>query len=138
MNIFEHLELEEPSEAFEQAPDMTPTKAPIFRAEHPVDIDETYFAFYLLFRDFAKLRTEVSRAWSGYNKGGHDIVAASITTNVAVDLARSMAEELKKMSEKHGGVMKIYQVFCASQFIPESNVERMSKKEIENILNYRE
>ncbi|PVH92820.1 hypothetical protein DM02DRAFT_698351 [Periconia macrospinosa] len=138
MNIFEHLELEEPSEAFEQAPDMTPTKAPIFRAEHPVDMEEAYFVFYLLLRDFANLRTEVLRAWSGYNQGGHDIIAASITTNIAVDLARSMTEELRKLSEKHSGIMKMYQVFCASQFISESTAKRMCKKDIENILNFRE
>ncbi|KAF2447907.1 hypothetical protein P171DRAFT_453049 [Karstenula rhodostoma CBS 690.94] len=138
MNIFTHLELQEPSEAFKQAPDVTPANAPIYKAERPNDMEEAYFALHLLLRDFAKLRTEVSHAWAGYKNGGHDIVAASITTNVAVDLARSMIEELKNMFAPYGGILKMYQIFYASQCVPAGISEKTSPKELKRILDQRE
>lgn len=142
MNMFEHLELEEPSEAFENAPDIPIANVPIYKAEQPNNIDEAYFAMHLLLRDFAKLRTEVSHAWAGYNNGGHDIVAASITTNIAVDLARSMVDDVKGVFTPHGGILKMYQMFCTAQCVPENIAETvnatMSKTELESILNYRQ
>jgi hypothetical protein len=65
VNLFDHLELEEPSEAFEQAPDLTPapsTNEPFYKAERQDDIEEAFFALHLLLGDLDKLRTEVSHA----------------------------------------------------------------------------
>jgi hypothetical protein len=61
-NMFEHLELEEPSATFKQAPDATPAPAPIYKAERPNDIEEDFFALHLLLHDLARLRTGVSHA----------------------------------------------------------------------------
>ena len=62
LNIFENLELEEPSTAFEQAPDVQSASAHIYHAERPNDIEEDFFVFYLLLQDLSGLRTEVSKA----------------------------------------------------------------------------
>lgn len=116
INLFEHLDLEEPSKAFEQAPDVTPipTNEPIYKAERQNDLEEGFFALYLLLHDLNKLRTEVSTAWAGYKNGMHDLIAASITTNTAVDLARSMVDELKSTFAKHGGASRMLHVYHAA------------------------
>jgi hypothetical protein len=117
VNMFENLDLEEPSEAFEQAPDITPSSSPepIYKAERQNDISECFFALCLLLHDFSRLRTEVSLAWGRYKIGAQDLVAAALTTNTAVDLARSMTDDLKSMFEKHGGAVRMVQIYYAAQ-----------------------
>jgi hypothetical protein len=131
MRAFEHLELEEPSIASEGPPDLAPaapTQEPIYKAERQNDLEESYFAFYLLLHDFSSLRTEVKRAWTGYHNGVHDLVAASITTNTAVDLARSMTDDLKTTFAKHGGATTMMQVYyaihCKTSATPEARKVR--------------
>jgi hypothetical protein len=121
-NIFENLDLEEPSTAFQQMPEVkpatpTPEKEPIYKAERQNDPEENFFALHLLLHDFNTLRTEVSRAWSGYKSGVHDLFAAAIATNTAVDLARSMTDDLKSTFAKHGGEYRMLQVYFAAQCI---------------------
>ncbi|KAH7079749.1 hypothetical protein FB567DRAFT_582436 [Paraphoma chrysanthemicola] len=102
VNMFEHLELEEPSESSEAAtrslPAVSESQAriePIYKAKRTNDIEESFFAFSLLLHDLIRLRSEVSTAWAGYKDGMHDLVAASITTNTAVDLTRSEAHRVR-------------------------------------------
>jgi hypothetical protein len=98
INMFEHLDLEEPFEAFEQAPDVTHTNlntpAPDvkYRAERLDGIQEGFFAFLLLLHELNRLRNEVIWCWEGYTQGLLDLIAASITTNTTVDLARAMED----------------------------------------------
>jgi hypothetical protein len=127
-NMFEHLELEEPSATFKQAPDATPAPAPIYKAERPNDIEEDFFALHLLLHDLARLRTEVSHAWAGYKQGGHDLIAASLTTNTAVDLARSMVEDAKSTFAKHGGAIRMLQIYYASQCIAGGTTEAYKQR----------
>ncbi|KAF3054003.1 hypothetical protein E8E11_006452 [Didymella keratinophila] len=77
-NMFEHLELEEPSAAFERAPDATLTLAHIYKAERPNDIEEDFFALHLLLHDLARLRTEFhgfgiafANAWDSVTSCAH-------------------------------------------------------------------
>lgn len=121
--MFEHLDLEEPSEAFEQAPDAISIHAPIYKAERPNDFEEDFFALHLLLHDLAKLRTEVSHAWAGYNQGVHDLIATSITTNTAVDLSGSMVEDMKSVFSKHGGAIRMLQIYYASQCVADGTSE---------------
>ena len=127
-NMFEHLELEEASEAFEKAPDAAPVTEPIYKAERPNDLEEDFFALYLLLHDLSKLRTEVSHAWAGYKQGGHDLIAASITTNTAVDLARSMTEDLKTTFAKHGGAIRMLQIYYVSQCVAAGTSEAQKQR----------
>jgi hypothetical protein len=132
INMFENLDLEEPSEAFEQAFKVTsapPVNHPIYKAELQNDGEESFFTFYLLLHDLNELRAEVSRSWTAYKIGGHDLVSASIATNVAVDLARSMTEDLKSTFAKQGGAIRMLQVYYAAQCMtsgtPEAHKARL-------------
>lgn len=120
INLFEHLDLEEPSEAFQLAPDVSSSAAPdepIYKAERQNDMEESFFAFFLLLNDLNRLRSEVSTAWAGHKDGMHDLVAAAITTNTAVDLARSMTDELKSTFAKNGGAHRMLQIYHAANCI---------------------
>lgn len=141
INVFEHLELEEPSEEFEQAPDVQVPSAgaaarPIYKAERLDDSEESFFAFYLLLHDLNKLRTEVTRAWEGYKHGMHDIVAASITTNTAVDLARAMIDDYKEMFAKHGGAHRMLEMYYAGACFAEGTDPNFRARPDDEI-NYR-
>jgi hypothetical protein len=118
VNQFEHLEIEEPTEAFEHTPTTSPSNVPVnaprYTAERPSDDEERWFAFYLLINDLNKLRAEVSHAWEGFKKGGLDLTAVSLTTNTAVDLARSMVEDLGTTCSKFGGAHTMLQTYCAA------------------------
>ncbi|KAF2703036.1 hypothetical protein K504DRAFT_452005 [Pleomassaria siparia CBS 279.74] len=109
INMFEKLELEVPSEGFKQAPDVARAEVDsaasnaTYKAERVEGMQEDFFAFLLLLHDLNRLRNEVKTAWEGYKQGLIDLVAASITTNTAVDLARAMEDDMKDTLQKYGG-----------------------------------
>jgi hypothetical protein len=123
INMFEHLDLEEPSEAFEQAPDAThaklntPASDVAYRAERLDGIQEDFFVFLLLLHDLNRLRNEVKRCWEGYKQGLLDLIAASITTNTAVDLARAMEDDHKDIFERYQGASRMLDMYFAASCI---------------------
>ncbi|KAH7396155.1 hypothetical protein BKA66DRAFT_438117 [Pyrenochaeta sp. MPI-SDFR-AT-0127] len=128
LNLFEHLNLEEPFDAFQQAPTAIsaaklPQNEPIYKAERTINIGESFFAFYLLIGDLNRLRTEVSHAWARYKHGMNDLVTAALTTNTAVDLARSMTDDSKSTFAKHGGAHRMLQVYYAAQCLAAGSSE---------------
>ncbi|KAF2179826.1 hypothetical protein K469DRAFT_693714 [Zopfia rhizophila CBS 207.26] len=123
LNMFENLDLEETSEAFENAPDVV--TAPLdtvpaeanYKAEQLQGIEEDFLAFQLLLADLVKLRSEINRTWHGYKQGLFELVPTSIMTNTAIDLARAMEEDLKEVFSKHGGTEDMLPMFYAGQCI---------------------
>lgn len=114
-NRFEKLEVEEPSETFVETANIPPpTKDE--KAEQPdvnyvaerlEDIEEAAFAFLLMVQDFNKLRAVIKQTWAGYKMNAFSLIAASLTTNTAFDLARGIEEEIKEVLDKHGGSERI-------------------------------
>lgn len=123
VNMFDSLEVYEPSEEFLQAPDVTHAAdvaaeaAPKYEAEHVQSIEEGFLAFQLLLVDLSRLRAEISRTWTGYKIRMFDLVPASITTNTAIDLARAMEEELESLFAKYGGSERMLQLFFRAHCI---------------------
>ncbi|KAL2829503.1 hypothetical protein BDW59DRAFT_142166 [Aspergillus cavernicola] len=119
-NRFEGLDIQEPSEAFLQAPNATipiPTdgKPEVdYEAERPHDFQEAYFAFDLLLQDLRNMQTVITRTWEGYRLGMFDLVSASLMTNCAIDFARHMEEEIQQLLNEHGGPINILsQIYAA-------------------------
>lgn len=108
-SYFAHLEVSEPSEAFNSAPDVArPSKPePEYQSEQAEDPDEACTAFALLLEDFARLRTVISKTWVAYKIGMCDIVAASVTTITALELARHLEEDAASLLERNGGVERM-------------------------------
>ncbi|KAF2106597.1 hypothetical protein BDV96DRAFT_638144 [Lophiotrema nucula] len=120
VNMFEHLDIEEPSEAFKKAPNVV--LAPMestnsYKVEQTFNLDEVFLAFHLLLADINNVRAEVSKAWERFKRGQIDLVTASITTNTAVDLARAMEEDLGDLFARHGGVENMLFAFYTSQCV---------------------
>lgn len=120
-NPFSHLAVSEPSEAFINAPDIAqPSKTnPDYQSEQPQDLDEACTVFGLILEDFNRLRTAIAKTWIAYKIGMCDIVAASITTNTALEFARRLEEDVESLFEKHGGVERMltswYMATCWTQ-----------------------
>ncbi|PYI18955.1 hypothetical protein BO99DRAFT_459826 [Aspergillus violaceofuscus CBS 115571] len=121
-NRFEGLEVQEPSEAFLQAPD-APIPAPAadksevnYEAERLSDYEEVLFAFSLLLQDLRKIRAIIVRTWKEYKLRTFDLVAVSLMTNCAIDFARHLEEEIQALLNEHGGsialLVGLYEGIC--------------------------
>lgn len=101
-NIFDNLDIEEPSQVFLDAPDVertTGTKSPpepIYEAEKMQSMEEQYLATHCLFQDVRSIRTFLRQIWANYRDGGLSLIAVSITTNTAIDFIRNMEQDFSK------------------------------------------
>lgn len=104
-NIFEALELEEPSEAMQEQFSLPRDSPPPVKAakgsneQYEVEFEaedleqEMFFAAYCLFADLNHIRAFIQDLWSKYDRGTLDLITVSVTTNTAIELAnRSQAD----------------------------------------------
>ncbi|KAK2868016.1 hypothetical protein FQN49_003244 [Arthroderma sp. PD_2] len=121
INKFEGLDVQEPSDKFMQAPDITipmpPTPDPEakYEAERVHDASEMYSAFSLLMKDYHAFRAKIKETWMGYQRGVFDLFSASIMTNTALDFARQLEKDAKPLFDKFGGSEKILQAVFLAQ-----------------------
>ncbi|EXA28826.1 hypothetical protein FOVG_19591 [Fusarium oxysporum f. sp. pisi HDV247] len=106
-SLFQVLQVYEPSENFSGSPDVVlPAPSSPIDLEYTVENDESetecIFAFITLLKDFIKLRQEVSNLWNEYRSGTIDLPAAAVGANLAIELARSMEEEMAPLLKNHG------------------------------------
>jgi hypothetical protein len=133
-SLFVNLEVEEPAEALQDTIDTASTQRSTeenkvhYQAERPDGPKEDFLAFRLLLSDLNKLRTEVERTWESYKQGMLDIVAASITTNTAVDLARSLEDEYQSLFVRRGGVIRMLAMFYHAQCAAAKTTEDHKEK----------
>lgn len=141
-NKFDDLDVQEPSEAFLQAPEITmptPTdgKPEVnYEAERMQDFEEACIAFHLLLRDFAGLQNVVIRTWTGYQHGLFDLVSASITTNSAIGIARRMQDDVQYLFDKYGGSEKLLNAFYAAH-CKQQGEDPESKERYGDDMNFR-
>ncbi|KAF4470290.1 Ank-repeat mbp1 [Fusarium albosuccineum] len=102
-NMFEALNVYNPSEAFLNAPDVViPPSTPEvkYTVEEDNSVEELLFAFTSLLKDYDRLSLELKSLWMRYESGLIDLAAVSVATNTAFELARSMEDEIKDMYTK--------------------------------------
>jgi hypothetical protein len=123
-NIFQQLDVEEPSEAFLNATTAPSTiqasKQEVqYEAEPLNDLEEVYLALHCLINDLQNIRKFIRQVWAGYKNRSFDLVAASITTNTAIDFARRMEEDFVETFPKEADFEKhmntLYMVQCLIQ-----------------------
>ncbi|RMZ42085.1 hypothetical protein AFCA_006829 [Aspergillus flavus] len=126
INRFEGLEVQEPSKDFLQMRDL-PTAVPTsslgseanYQAEQMKDLDEAFTAFSLLLDDYHTFRSLIHRTWAGHRKGQYDLVAASLMTNTALDLARRLEDDAKLLFDQFGGpkqmLTAMYLALCSEK-----------------------
>lgn len=124
-NMFDNLEIQEPSQEFLNAPDVAPTPVSPSSAEHRYKVEtlhsleEQYLASHCLFEDVRYIRAFLRNLWASYREGVIDLVAASITTNTAIDFVRSLEQEylqqFPEQSDYESIVKMFYSVQCLTQ-----------------------
>lgn len=133
-NIFDNLKLEELSQAFLDAPDIVrATGADAndeshYEAEVIQSPEERYLAAHCLFQDIRNIRNFLRALWSNYRELQIDLVAASVTTNTAVDLVRDLENDFTHRFPDMSGYEEIshffYVVQCAHRGQHPSHKER--------------
>lgn len=115
-NRFEALEVEEPSQAFLDAPNVEPSikpdnkSLPRYQPEPIDDVQEEYLAAHLLFEDLRAIRSAVKWLWQGYQKG-LDVAAVSVTVSAAISFVRDLEQEYLEIHPNrtdYQGIMRIF------------------------------
>ncbi|KAF7502110.1 hypothetical protein GJ744_007108 [Endocarpon pusillum] len=118
-NLFNNLNIEEPSDAFlnaEPATSQSTIRTPQVKygINHATDLEEVYLAVYCLFNDLNNIRQCLQKVWEGYRQGAFDLVAASITTNTAIDFARGIQEDFTETFPQNADFERHINVLYAS------------------------
>ncbi|KAK5079362.1 hypothetical protein LTR64_002215 [Lithohypha guttulata] len=117
---FDILSLEEPSEEFLKSTGVKSTTADeaqasrmayevmgFFKGKLEQKLEES-LAASALFRDIHKILDHAKRVWHQYSKRGIDIVAASLTSNLALDIIRRLEEDFFEQFPKFRKVDQAY------------------------------
>jgi hypothetical protein len=98
-NLFEVLDVYEPSAEFLAAPNVAPPPQPSeleATVEVPDDdIFEAYFATTSLMGDLSRLRAEVKELWRRQHTGEIDLETVSVAKNSAINLAHDLEAEIQ-------------------------------------------
>lgn len=71
-------------------------ESPHYQAEIPKAFREQSLAAICLIFDVKKIREHIKKLWASYREGLTDLIAASITTNTAVEIVRDMQKNFFK------------------------------------------
>ena len=122
-NLFDNLDIQEPSQEFLDAPNVEPAtidkaaQESNYEAETLQSIEEQYMATHCLFQDIRDLRSFLRQLWESYKDGDIALVAASITTNTAIDFVRSMEQDLLHRFPDKSDYESIMHIFYGAQCI---------------------
>lgn len=101
-NVFDYLQLEEPSQAFLDSPAVPAPDRKGARTlcdfvdrfvEHVGSFYEECFAASSLFQDIEKIHSHVKTVWQSYKDGKVDLMTAAITSNTAIDIVRRLEQD---------------------------------------------
>ncbi|KAL9109590.1 MAG: hypothetical protein Q9227_005770 [Pyrenula ochraceoflavens] len=110
-NIFNALELEEPSQEMQEMPAVSKEAAahqpPFAGAPEQAEVEfesdeveqEMFFAAYCLFADLNRIRTFIRELWKQYHQDKVDLITASVTTNTAIELGRRIQADFDNSFE---------------------------------------
>ena len=140
-NFFNKLEVEEPSEAFLNAPGLDPAAAREFTAgqqytaEPPQTLEEEFLALQCFLQDVGHIRSLTKQLWRNYSNGV-DLAAAAVTVNTAIVFVRQLEHDFElQFSHKTDYESKIKLFFvavCADQ-----NQDPEAKERPEDLINFK-
>jgi hypothetical protein len=115
-NMFDVLNVYTPSEAFLNAPDITPEPTVQYTVEQETTWEDAAFAFIALLRDLENLAQEINSLWTRWGTGELDLAAAAVAPNAAFELAQNMENEVADVLGPFGGsamlVNGLFQSVC--------------------------
>ncbi|KAF2279116.1 uncharacterized protein EI97DRAFT_440580 [Westerdykella ornata] len=100
-NMFAALTVEEPSEAFLNAPDIAPAAqsdeaTAMYTVEPSDDPLELYLATAAMLQDCSRIRDAIRHAWRSYSQRAVTLIAAAITTDVGIKMIQELEEQFMK------------------------------------------
>lgn len=112
-NLFEVLDVYEPSPEFLRAPDVTPPHKPeelecIVEFDEGKSFAEALFAMTTLISELASMRAEVAQLWAKYSAGALDLAAVSMATNTAIELAHTLQIEMQPIIDAQGDITVLH------------------------------
>ncbi|KAF2652521.1 hypothetical protein K491DRAFT_781027 [Lophiostoma macrostomum CBS 122681] len=122
-NIFAALTVEEPIEAFSNAPDVTsPTRhedqvSIRYEVEPFDDRLESYLAIGAILRDCSKIRDALKHIWRSYAQGATSLAAAAGTTDTAIQMVQSLEDQFVKDHPYHSDTVIARHVFLVVQYL---------------------
>ncbi|KAJ3043595.1 hypothetical protein HDV00_004696 [Rhizophlyctis rosea] len=94
-HVFEDEEVDENDEPDTPSPTSTttPPKTPTYKLEN-TESNEDWFALFCFFQDLHAIRSFLIDTWSQYHARKIDLITATVTTNTAFEVVRSLHQEL--------------------------------------------
>ncbi|KAH6688328.1 hypothetical protein F5X68DRAFT_255210 [Plectosphaerella plurivora] len=108
-NSFDALKFYEPSQAFSDAPALPkpdhyePLASDTREAERLAAAHELIFAWIIMIDDLNDLRKQIMQIWGKFRDGNCEAATAALATNTAIDLARSIMEDVVPLTTPFGG-----------------------------------
>jgi len=117
-NMFASLAVEEPEELVDlvncyQLLDTAPKVKVDMNGSDELKRNEAFMASTLLCRDVHRLRLAVQKIWQSYLEGDIDLVAASITTNTAIDFCRKLQYDFDEAFPEETKFHEAVCLYCA-------------------------
>lgn len=119
-NMFDSLDIQEPPRSFLDGPDIqletgiSDSREPTYQVEQLQSMEEEYLVTHCLFQDVKQIRSFLRQLWASYKDGDIALVAASITTNTAIEFVRGLEQDiLQRFPDKrgYGTILSIF--YCA-------------------------
>lgn len=120
-NMFDKLDIQEPSQVFLDTPDITPAPASRSNVEHRYKAEtlhspeEQYLAAHCLFQDVRHTRVFLRGLWAMYRESGIDLAAAAITTNTAIEFVRELEQDYLQQFPEQSDYESIVKMFFGVQ-----------------------
>lgn len=140
-SMFDSLDIQEPSQSFLDAPDeqletdTSDSREPNYEAEQLQGMEEQYLATHCLFQDLKQIRSFLRQLWTSYKNGNIALVAASITTNTAIDFVRGLEQDILHRFPDKRGYGTIVPLFYCSQCSSRGHGP-LSKQEPDDAINF--
>ncbi|TLD11429.1 hypothetical protein PgNI_05301 [Pyricularia grisea] len=100
----------------DETADGNKTAQPVYEAEREDTFEDAYWAFSILLHDFVALRVQVKKLWERYARHELHLGSVAIATNAAIQIARSLEEDVQHLFAAHGGIHVIqnqwYGILC--------------------------
>lgn len=138
---FDSLDVQEPSQSFPDAPDVqlethiNRSRELNYEAEQPQGKDEEYLATHCLFRDVMQIRSFLHELWASYRFNDTALVAASLTTNTAIEFVRGLEQELLQRFPDMDGYETIHSLYYCG-LCHYSGHDPTSKQKPEDSINF--
>lgn len=123
-NMFSSLTVEEPSEAFLDAPDIAPAakseeETALYTVEPSNDPLELYLATAAMLQDCSKIRNATRHTWRSYSRRSVTLIAAAITTDVGIKMIQELEEQFMKDHPSESGTLNARAKFFGVQCLLE-------------------